>query len=333
MSATLRRRMVSLPVLMVLWCVVAATFPALLALALAVDLVRWAVTRRPWMASRLVVFLACYLSAEVVGIAALGAVWLGAGVGGGRAARLLDGTYAIQRAWAGALFLAVGAIFSLRFEVTGDALAVPGPVLVLVRHTSIIDTLLPTAFLSSRHGLRLRFVLKRELLADPCLDVAGLRLPNHFVARSSEERASDLDGVRALAVGLSVREGVLIYPEGTRFTEARRARALAALQQSSPERYAQAAALTTVLPPKVGGVLALLEGSPESDVVVMAHTGLEGFARVSDIWRGAMVRRTVRVACWRIARGEVPREREARGAWLMREWARVDAWVRGDGSG
>lgn len=328
MSATLRRRLVSLPALYLFSALVAAALPVLVVVAWAVDAARWVATRRPWMASRLVVFLACYLAAESVGILALGVVWLVAGVGERRAARLLDGTYAVQRAWAGTIFRCVRAIFSLRFEVEGDAEAVPGPVLVLIRHTSIIDTLLPTVFLTARHGLRLRFVLKRELLVDPCLDVAGLRLPNHFVARSSEERDSDLDGIRSLGAGLSAREGVLIYPEGTRFTEARRARSLAAIERTSPERYAQAAALTHVLPPKTGGVLALLDASPESDVVIVEHKGLEGFALVVDIWRGAMVRRTVRVRCRRIARRDIPTEGSARAAWLMGEWAALDRWVR-----
>ncbi|HRE89632.1 MAG TPA: 1-acyl-sn-glycerol-3-phosphate acyltransferase, partial [Myxococcota bacterium] len=85
-------------------------------------------------------------------------------------------------------------------------------------HTSLVDTLLPTTYLTARRGLKLRWVLKRELLVDPCLDVAGSRLPNAFVARDGSDTEKALAQVRALATDLPADEGVLIYPEGTRFT-------------------------------------------------------------------------------------------------------------------
>ena len=42
-----------------------------------------------------------------------------------------------------------------------------------------------TTYVSRRYHLRLRYVLKRELLWDPCLDIVGQRVPNIFVDRDA----------------------------------------------------------------------------------------------------------------------------------------------------
>jgi 1-acyl-sn-glycerol-3-phosphate acyltransferase len=86
-------------------------------------------------------------------------------------------------------------------------------VIVLMRHASLADSLLPAVLLGTR-GLRLRYVLKRELLWDPCLDVVGQRLPNAFIRRGSGESDAEIDAIRALGRDLGDDEGVLIYPEG-----------------------------------------------------------------------------------------------------------------------
>jgi hypothetical protein len=76
----------------------------------------------------------------------------------------------------------------------------------------------------------------------------------------------------------------------------------------------------------LGGTLALLEACG-ADVVVMAHRGLDGFARIADIWRGAMVRRHVEVEFWRIARADIPEGRAERAEWLFEFWSRIDHWL------
>jgi len=84
--------------------------------------------------------------------------------------------------------------------------------------------------------------------------------------------------------------------------------------------------IVNLLPPRLGGTLALLDAC-QADVVVMAHRGLDGFARVADIWRGAMVRRQVDVEFWRIPRNQIPEGRNERADWLFDLWGRVDTWV------
>lgn len=328
-SGAFARRAVTIPRTALLFLVVTALWPLLATTALLVDAVRAALFRKPWVAVRLAAFLWLYLLAEMLGLAALALVWLRSAFGG-RRERLVTGTYAVQEWWVGFLFGGMRRLFGLRFHVEGDACVTPGPILVFIRHASLADTLLPGVFITRRHGIRLRFVLKRELLQDPCLDVAGLRIPNHFVARGSRE-SSELLAVRELTRDLGPAEGVLIYPEGTRFTERRRRALMAEEGLSTPgddrPRRVRAERFRHVLPPRLGGPLALLDGFTEADVVMVAHRGFEGLATVLDIWAGTLVGRTVRVKMWRVPKSAIPASREARIQWLEEQWSAVDAFV------
>jgi 1-acyl-sn-glycerol-3-phosphate acyltransferase len=319
------RRLVTIP-LVTLACAIAwTTLPALLALALVIDVVRFALARRAFMTTRLTLFALYYLSAELVGLAALALVWVGTLPRGRRAS--IDATYAVQRGWARGLFFAAQRLLSLTLEVDGDACVTPGPIVVLLNHSSLLDTLLPTVLVTHAHGIRLRFVLKRELLVSPCLDVAGLRLPNVFVDRSATQTQGELDKIRTLGHALAPNEGALIYPEGTRMTADKRTRALAKLAQSDPALHAEASALAHVLPPRFGGTFALLDGAPDADVVFLAHRGLEGFAHYRDFLAGRLVRSTIHVRMWRVPRREIPADRDARARWLLARWREVDAFV------
>ena len=206
----------------------------------------------------------------------------------------------------------------------GEDKILPGPVLVFIRHASIIDTAIPVTFLSNAHGLRLRYVFKRELLVDPCIDVAGHASPNYFIDRAGTAKA-ELGGIRKLAEDLG-EEGVLLYPEGTRFTERKKRIALTRLARSHPELLAEAESYQYCLPPKPGGALTLLDAAPDTDVLIIAHRGLEGLAEVADLLSGSVVGKTVEVQIWRIPAEEVP-EGDGRRRWLFDWWKRVDDFV------
>ncbi len=321
-TETLLRRLRSIPPLVLGLLLVTALLPVLLLVGLAIDFGRWAVSRVPPTATRLALFLWVYLAAEV---AALAAAWVASG-GGRRDAWLRDVTGRLQHLWAAALFRAVRALFGLRLEVAGGEDVTPGPVIVLIRHASIVDNLLPANLIARPHGIRLRYVLKRELLADPCLDVAGQRLPNYFVRRGTGE-AEERDRVGALAHGLGRDEGVLIYPEGTRFTPERRARAIARIAERDPRLAARAERLRNLLAPRLGGVGALLDGAPTADLLIVAHYGFDGLRLVSDIWRGGLVGLTVRVQITRVPRSAAPPAGPARTEWIYGLWQDVDDWV------
>lgn len=324
-AETVLRRLRTIPPRVLGLLLVTALIPALLALALLVDLGRRLAFGVPPTAARLLAFLWVYLAAEVAGLAAMTAVWA-LSLGGRREAALQQMTLGLQQLWAGALFGAVRGLFGLRLEVAGAEAIAPGPLIVLIRHASIVDNLLPSALIARPNGIRLRYVLKRELLADPCLDVAGRRLPNYFVRRGTGE-AAEVERVRSLARGLEPDEGVLIYPEGTRFTPERRQRAIARIGEGDPGLAARAERLRHLLPPRLGGVRALLDGAPDADVLVIAHHGFDGLRLISDIWRGGLVHLVVRVRVTRVPRSAVPVDDDARAIWLYDLWQDVDDWL------
>lgn len=330
---TLRRRLVTIPIVFVFAGLIVGLLPLWLVLAGLVDVVRWVRRRIPFALTRLVLFGAVYLFGEVIGVLALFLSWLFGGFGRAGRARLVAHTYVIQRVWVALMFGAVKRLYGMRVELIGeDALGPPpgGPVIVLMQHTSLVDTLLPTTFLTARRGLKLRWILKKQLLVDPSLDIAGQRLNNAFVGRDGSETERALGQVRALATDLAPDEGVLIYPEGTRFTPGKRARALARMATSAPELLARAEALQRVLPPRLGGPLALLETAREADVVLIGHIGFEGLAELGSVLSGALVGRVVQLRYWRFVRSEVPTSRAELVAWLWARWEELDAWVDGE---
>jgi len=133
--------------------------------------------------------------------------------------------------------------------------------------------------------------------------------------------------VAGLATNLGRADGVLIFPEGTRFSLRRRAEAITKLALSHPDLATRAQALENVLPPRLGGILALLEAAPGADVVFGAHTGFDGVRTLADLVGGALVGRTIRLRLHRVVAGEIPADHDARIAWLFDEWKKVDDFV------
>lgn len=290
--------------------VVAPLFPVLLVLAVVIDLLRRA---RSLSTTRLACFLLAFLVVENAGLALLFFTFLTTRAET-RARRAR--TFAIQRLYTGAHLACVRALFSLRFVVEGSELARTGPFVAFVRHASLVDVLVPGGFIANVHHIELRYVLKKELLAEPCLDVAGHWIPNHFVSRAGDDTQRELGALRALKTGLGEREGVLLFPEGTRFSARKRARLLA-----GPDK-ARAEALKHLLPVRPGGALALLDAEPECDLLFVGHHGLEGLTGLRELWRGALVGRTITIKFWR----EPPPKADTL-AFVDQCWKRVDDWL------
>lgn len=313
------RRGLTLLTLLVLFVALVALSPALLCITALADLAQGA----RFAATRALLMVLVYLVYEFAGVLIAVAIWLR----GGDAETQLAANFAFQWRWAGGLFDAARALFGLRVEVTDAEVARGGPVFVLARHVSVADTLLAGALLSRPYKLRLRYVLKRELLWDPCLDIVGHRLPNAFVRRGSRDTAGDVEAVRRLAENLGPDDGVMIFPEGTRATPRARARALERIEASTTattEQREAARRLAHVLPPRIEGVLALLDADARADVVFLAHTGFDSARTLADLRRGTLVGRRVRVHLWRCARAEIPDDREGRVRWLNAQWQRMD---------
>lgn len=302
-----------------LWLI---TAPVIALAAFATDLVR----RQRYATLRLWAFVGAYLWGELYGLTLLFAAWVGAGFGTKRE-KLQRSAYEVQRKWLRTLWQATARIYSLELRVERPSDLPRGPFVVLVRHTSMIDTMIPGVFLGADYKLRLRYVLKRELLWDPCLDVGGHWMPNHFVDRSGRDRKRELRAMRALAQGMGSDEGVLVYPEGTRFSDERRRRALERLATEDRELHGLALRCHHTLPPRPGGTLALLNGSPEADVLIVAHAGFLGLTSARDLWAGTVTGRRISIRISHIPREQIPREADARVRWLFDRWARLDTWV------
>lgn len=90
-GATALRRLRTVPLFLLLFVLTTLALPFLLVLALAVDAVRWLVRRRPWMATRLALFLWIYLAAEAFAIVVLFLAWVVP-----PRSRLVERTYRLQ---------------------------------------------------------------------------------------------------------------------------------------------------------------------------------------------------------------------------------------------
>ncbi len=286
-------------------------------------------------ALRSVAFVTCYLWCETIGIVVSAWLWVRWGLptrnapnASNRWQRFLEANFALQCWWANALKVAAERLFTLRFHVEGtDALDGPAAI-VLPRHASIADTIIPIVFYAIPKHIRLRYVLKRELLLDPCLDIVGNRLPNCFVARSGVDAPADLDRVTALADDLQPDEGFLIYPEGTRFSVQRQQRVLTSLaDRVTPTDLEHMRGWTELLPPRPGGTLALIAAAPNRDVVFCAHTGFEGASHVRQLINGSWIAADIRIRFWRIQRHDMPLDEAALRAFLIAQWDRMQDTV------
>ena len=321
---TWKRRAITLPVLGLLLVSSTALLPLSLTLVGLLDAVLpgW-----KWARVRTVLAAQWIILCEALGIAAAFALWL-LYLAHRNDTRFHAHNAALQRRWTEALFRGAMRLFSLELEVEGRECATEGPYLLFLRHCSTLDTVLAATLVANPFKIIFRYVLKDELLCDPCLDVVGSRMNNAFVSRGKALRERDLERVRSLAKDLGEGEGILLYPEGTRFTPRKLERALERLRESAaPQLLAAAEGLRHMLPPRRGGATTLLQEAPELDLVFLVHTGLERSVRVSDFWNGELVGQTLKARLHRVPAASIPRGEDEQLQWLMQQWLELDAWL------
>lgn len=324
MSRAWVRRPLTIGAVLVTAVLLTVLAPLWVPIVVVVDLVRG---RRHLPLVRLGTFAWCWSLLEVAGVVASGALWA---VGQGRNRRL---HYRLQRWWAAHLIGALCATTGLRIEVEGADGLGDGPLICLGRHASLGDALVSAWVFGSWAGRTPRYVMKRELLADPCLDIVGQRVPNYFVDRSNPVADTEVAGIAAMADGLGDGDVAVIFPEGTRASAAKRATRLEQLAERSPARHRRLAGLTHVLPPRPAGAAGLLAKVPDADVVVLWHVGFDGldtFPRIiAALAHGAP---RARVVLERHDRGSVPGGEEFI-AWLDDRWLDMDGKVRSASAG
>ena len=284
---------------------------------------------RRWPTTRLLIAVggyALYALGAQVGVLL---VWVGAGFGrhtwGPSSQRRLR---ALMGWWVNGIIEWFARTIGYRCEIQGEELVRPGPVLVLARHESIFDALLPPGLVTRHSGMAARVVFMRELLNEPSLDTVGNRTPHYFVARTAEDRERETASIGQLATRMSGDDAVVIFPEGRLFREDVRLRVIERLAETDPAAAERAAELRHLLPPRPGGVLALLDAaSAETDVVFVAHVGFHELTDPLTVWRSVPLRRPIEVRLTRVASRDIPTGRADRTQWLHEQWRDMDQWV------
>lgn len=193
------------------------------------------------------------------------------------------------------------------------------PCVVLSNHVSWADIFLIQSLLVS-HGLVVKFLTKRELLALPIVGLVLWAFDFPLLRRSSrrgedDEARSRLDFEALRDACRSARANpvaLVSFAEGTRATASRRA------TRGSPYHH--------LLPPRVGGFAALCDGLGDAmSGVVDCTLVYPSEAAEATFWRflsGGL--RELEIHAERIAPAEIPTARDDRARWLEARWASKD---------
>ncbi len=238
--------------------------------------------------------------------------------------------YDIVQAYLVVFFREARRVLRLRILTQGPTPdAFPGePLLVCCRHAGPGDSFTLMYALMHWYHREPRVVLKDTLAWDPAIGVLLNRLPSRFVSGKPHKREALEDRVAELAHGLDANDAFVIFPEGGNFTPQRRERAIDKLRSLGLEAMAaRAEAMQNVLAPRPGGFLAALDAAPTTDVLLVAHTGLDHLVTIADLWRELPMDKELVMRWWRVPRAEIPAGRQARIDWLFDRWAEIDDWV------
>ena len=315
MESALLRRCVSIGGLIVVALLLLVLAPLWLVGGVIIDLIRGKL-RLPIV--RLLTFGTCWCWLELAGVAMAGALWI-SGQSHRRSAH-----YAIQRWWSSRLVGALRVTCSLRVEIEGLDTLGARPIVALCRHASIADALVVGWVLSAQAHRKPRFVLKKELSFDPCLDVVGRRVPNYFVDRRAVNTQTEINGIAEMAHGMTDGDVAIIFPEGTRTNPKKQAQVLQKLRDRDPQRGALLAGLKYLLPPKFAGAAALIAAVPNADVITVSHVGFDGLNNFRGMLSQVAAKQSAaRVVITRHARENIPSGAEF-VAWLDAQWLEMD---------
>jgi 1-acyl-sn-glycerol-3-phosphate acyltransferase len=303
--------------------ILTVAIPVWLPLVLVIDACR---LRWRFPLARLLSFAVCWAWLETVGVVCSAFYWLTG------QSKNLTKHYALQRWWADRLLAALKATCGFSVEVEEIEALQPGPILMFARHASLADSLVSAYVVTTLAQMKPRYVLKRELLADPCLDVVGQRLPNHFLDRNATDSTPELQALEALVTDIDVSTVGIIFPEGTRANEKKRKRAIEKIALIDSARADRLHDMKHLLPPRPAGAAAMLRGCPSADVVFAWHVGFEGLDTFGGILRAISSRMPpIRFHLRRVERTGIPSnsitDTDELTKWLDSEWMRMDREV------
>jgi 1-acyl-sn-glycerol-3-phosphate acyltransferase len=323
----LLRRLVVAPLIILVTTVLWAILPVWLIVAAAVS----PVLPGRWRALRLMWVVMLYLTCESLMLVVLLGLWLSSGFGRWIRTPYFEGIhYDLVQGVTWVFFREARRVLALRIETRGPTPdAYPGkPILVCCRHAGPGDSFTLIHALMHWYSREPRVVLKDTLAWDPMIDVVLRRIPARFITPNPAV-GEDLESqIGVLASDLDEDDAFVIFPEGGNFTPERRQRGIDRLRKLGLERMARRAeAMTNVLAPRPGGVIAALDAAPDADVVLVAHTGLDHMLTVADVWRELPMDKRIIMRWWQVPHEEIPTGRDERIEWLFGWWERIDAWV------
>jgi 1-acyl-sn-glycerol-3-phosphate acyltransferase len=228
--------------------------------------------------------------------------------------------------WAGTHLRNLRRFAGLRWVVENPESLLTGKAIVLARHASHVDAILPVLLFGIESGHPLRYTLKDELQWAPAMDIVGNRLPNVFLDRSPASDSPLWGRLQNLTSHLG-NDVAVIFPEGTFFTPERLDRAATRIGETRPDLEPAVRTLKHMLPPRPAGTRSLLHGAPDADLILVAHEGMDVFGDLATIRSSLPLSAPVRVRLWRIDRSEVPADEHAFTEWLVDRWLDMDHWI------
>jgi len=325
------RRVIIAPLILFLTFLVITTLPLWLFIAL----IATPFVPGRWRVFRLLAMTLVYLVYESIGIVLLTGLWVRSGFGARmKSDSIQEQHYELMRWFLSGIYRSSVHLFKLTVELDTSESGVEledldrRPLLVFARHAGPGDSFLIAYGILVQLKRRARIVLKDTLMLDPCIDIALNRLPNRFITPNPEAGKDIVAAIGHLAEGMDERDALIIFPEGGNFTERRRLRAIEKLRRGGHHDDAdRATGMRNVIAPRPGGALAAIAATPVTDIMFVAHTGLEELDSVVDIWRGIPMEQSLRVRWWIVPEEELPDGEAARVDWLFDHWAAVDSWI------
>jgi 1-acyl-sn-glycerol-3-phosphate acyltransferase len=208
------------------------------------------------------------------------------------------------------------------------------PVLVFCRHAGPGDSILLVEALVNRFDRRPRIVLKDTLQWDPGIDILLSRLPSRFIESRGRPGEAATQAIGQLAATMGLDDALVIFPEGSNYTEGRWKRAIQKLETGGLTHQAvRARTMLHVLPPKPGGVAAAIAAAPNAGIALVGHSGTEQMDSLADVWRGLKMDLSIATRVWRYPASAVPLDRPGLETWLYDRWAEMNEWIAGTQSG
>ena len=244
--------------------------------------------------------------------------------------RTLAAHSAVQAWWIGSLLASADRVLGIRLDWPEVELPA-GHLVILSRHCSPVDAVIPAYWMTALERRPAQYVMKSQLLFDPCIGLFGHRLGTAFIDRTSGDDATN--AIRRLAARAAPDAALVVFPEGTYATSANRTRILESLRTKAHESadahgvYRRAGELRHLLPARPAGTMAVLDQLPHAPVILLAPVGLEGLTGLAAMRKRIPLRTPVTMTSWTPDRSEIPADDPGRRQWLDDQWRWLDEWL------